>query len=183
MERGGMLLLLLIGISSSFFFSYLIGLLRLSSLSGSYGETAQMLFSPPVWLQLLALGAVIPMAEELIFRGFLYSGLRENMSVLTSALFSSAVFGLFHGNIVQGVYGFGVGLVLCWCYEYGGKRGLMCSWAVHGAVNAASVIMSLLFKEIQEDLSFLFLAAVSGICLLMSLLAFRRRAGRRVGGR
>lgn len=52
-----------------------------------------------------------PVVEELIFRGLILRGM-EKYGKVFAILISSILFGLFHGNIVQGPYAFAVGLVL-----------------------------------------------------------------------
>lgn len=54
---------------------------------------------------------VAPVVEELIFRGLVLRGL-EKYGKIFAILISAILFGLFHGNIVQGPYAFAVGLVL-----------------------------------------------------------------------
>ena len=52
-----------------------------------------------------------PISEELIFRGFILRGLEKygkNLAVIVSAI----MFGAFHGNFIQGLFAFVVGLVL-----------------------------------------------------------------------
>lgn len=51
-----------------------------------------------------------PCVEELIFRGFLLSGLRARFSPVTAALLSAAAFSLMHLNPEQTVYQFFLGL-------------------------------------------------------------------------
>lgn len=60
---------------------------------------------------LLAVWIIAPIGEELIFRGFLLRHLEKHGKV--AAIFiTSLLFGLFHGNLGQGMNAFAVGLVL-----------------------------------------------------------------------
>ena len=60
---------------------------------------------------LLAAWIIAPIGEELIFRGFLLRHLEKHGKV--AAIFiTSLLFGLFHGNLGQGMNAFAVGLVL-----------------------------------------------------------------------
>lgn len=52
-----------------------------------------------------------PIAEEIIFRGFVMRGLERHgkkFAIIVSAL----LFGAYHGNLIQGLFAFAVGLVL-----------------------------------------------------------------------
>lgn len=72
-------------------------------------------------LLLLVTVAVFPaIVEELIFRGFLYRYLRRH-GRLFAALASSLVFGLIHLNVLQLLFAFAMGLILCQVYERSGK--------------------------------------------------------------
>lgn len=61
---------------------------------------------------ILALYSVLiaPISEELIFRGVTLKYAVKSMPVLAANIFQAALFGIFHGNVVQGVYAFVIGL-------------------------------------------------------------------------
>ncbi len=61
---------------------------------------------------LLALYSVLiaPISEELIFRGVTLKYAVKSMPLAAANIFQAALFGIFHGNVVQGVYAFVVGL-------------------------------------------------------------------------
>ncbi len=59
-------------------------------------------FGNLVVLAVVAVGVVAPIAEELIFRGFIYGGLRQRMPWAAAALLSALVFTAFHAPSVQG---------------------------------------------------------------------------------
>ena len=66
---------------------------------------------------------MIPICEELVFRGLMFKRMRERSGFLYAAVYSALVFGLFHGNIVQMVYGFILGMLLAYMYEkYGSVK-------------------------------------------------------------
>ena len=79
-------------------------------------------------LAFLTLVVVAPIAEELIFRGYLYGKMREKFSqvtseiwsVIISALLVSVVFGIVHMQWNVGVNVFAMSLVACALREYTG---------------------------------------------------------------
>ena len=79
-------------------------------------------------LAFLTLVVVAPIAEELIFRGYLYGKMREKFSqvtseiwsVIISALLVSVVFGIIHMQWNVGVNVFAMSLVACALREYTG---------------------------------------------------------------
>ena len=60
-----------------------------------------VLASSPAWLTVLTTIAVAPAAEELVFRGSLYRGLRRRWPVLASGFVSAAAFALAHGTMTH----------------------------------------------------------------------------------
>ena len=76
------------------------------------------------FITFFALVLIAPIAEELIFRGWLYGHLREKLpkktSLPLSILFVSVLFGLLHGQWNVGVNVFAMSLVLCGLREITG---------------------------------------------------------------
>lgn len=66
---------------------------------------------------LLLVVVVGPIAEELLFRGVIYGGLRTCFPVDVSALVSALIFGIYHKNIVQGLYAAAFGIILAYIFE------------------------------------------------------------------
>lgn len=64
---------------------------------------------------------VAPLAEEILFRGFLYGKLRKLMPVWLAMIIVSALFGFVHGQWNVGVDVFALSLVLCGLREITGN--------------------------------------------------------------
>lgn len=65
---------------------------------------------------LLAFGTLVvvaPIAEEVLFRGYLFGKLKKNIPVWLAILITSAIFGLIHGSWNIGVDTFALSVVLC----------------------------------------------------------------------
>ena len=106
--------------------------------SETYQETATLLYMPSFPVQILCIGVIVPIAEELIFRGLIYRRLRETWPVFPAMLVSALLFGIYHGNIVQGVYGAVAGLALSFIYEAYGS--LKAPIIAHMSMNLLSVL-------------------------------------------
>ena len=92
------------------------GLVQQSEL---FQETSKTQFGVPLWLGLLLYGVIAPLAEEFLFRFVLLGRIRKwTGSTLAGVLASSFLFGIYHGNIVQGVYAFVLGCALALTYLY-----------------------------------------------------------------
>lgn len=116
----------------------IVTLFNLPAISESYQQAAESLYAGPFWLQLLGLAFLVPVSEELMFRGLIYKRLKLTMDGKKSMILSSVIFGVFHGNIVQGLFGFGLGLLFCFLYEkYGSLKAAVLG---HMTANLVSVL-------------------------------------------
>lgn len=99
----------------------LFSLLHITELSKSFADVAGQQFMVSIWQGLLLFGVVSPLAEEIVFRGVIYNRLKKYFPVWIAILTSAVLFGGYHGNLVQGIYGFLLGIVIAWLYEVTGK--------------------------------------------------------------
>lgn len=92
-----------------------------------------------------------PLVEEFIFRKQLIDRTRVYGEEL-SVVFSAVMFGLFHGNLQQGVYAALFGLLLG--YVYLKTRNLLYSWSIHVCVNFVGGVIApaMVFDNMGEDL-------------------------------
>ena len=70
----------------------------------------------PLLVNAAAAGVIGPATEELLFRRFLYEGLKP-MGKEKSSLISSVIFGLCHRHVIQGIYAALWGNVFYFVYE------------------------------------------------------------------
>ena len=124
---------------------FLNGVLCLLPLSPEgYHRVSRVLYQPPLTMQLICMGLVIPAGEELVFRGLGYARIRSELSAREAMAVSALWFGLYHGNLLQGIYAGLVGLLAADFYEAGG---LWACWMFHGAANVTAIFGTLLFGE------------------------------------
>lgn len=68
-------------------------------------------------LMIFCVGIFGPLVEEVIFRGMVFGKLRRAFSFWPAALISGAIFGLYHMNLVQGIYAGVFGIILAYVFE------------------------------------------------------------------
>ena len=118
----------------------LLALIGLPALFPAFQETAAAQAAMPLGAGILLYGIAAPVSEELLFRGIFYQKAEElSGRWKAAALFSSLLFGVYHGNPVQGIYGFLTGMVLCLVYEKTGR--LSAAMLFHGAGNLAVYLL------------------------------------------
>jgi len=125
--------LFFLGASAALSVNILFSLLGFTGSSASYEQVAEKQFAFPLWAGILLYGIVSPLAEEIVFRGIVYNRMRRQYSLWTALFGSGLLFGLYHGNIVQAVYGFLLGLLIGLIYEKYGS--FLVPVILHGAAN------------------------------------------------
>ncbi|MBE5969827.1 MAG: CPBP family intramembrane metalloprotease [Lachnospiraceae bacterium] len=121
-------------------FSRLLSLMFSSKLLNTYEEVEQNLVSGNIVLVIIGSGILAPIVEEYIFRGLVYTRLKQFMSINAATIVCALMFGLFHMNLPQGMYTAILGLGLCFVYE---KFNTI--WApivFHVSANVFSIIMT-----------------------------------------
>lgn len=126
------------GIGACIALNNLLILSSISSVSQTYQDTSQLIYQSPLWVQIVGLGILLPIAEELVYRGLLYKRMRENMPVVISMVFSAVIFGVTHGNLVQFIYAGVLGFLLAYTYEKTGT--LKAPALLHIVMNLTSVV-------------------------------------------
>lgn len=109
----------------------------LSSYSLGYQETSTAFYSASMGMQILCLGILSPVAEELVFRGLMYRRMREDTKMVMAMIYTAVIFGLFHGNTVQMIYGTAMGLILAYVCEICGS--VLAPMIGHMAANLLSI--------------------------------------------
>ena len=132
----------------------------------AYDMVEEMLASPGIGLQIVAVGIIGPIMEEYLFRGVLYRRLRDYVGVRWAVLLSSIIFGIAHGNLTQGFFAGAFGILLALLYEHYGT--LKASCAAHIGNNLFSVICAVFLTELPAALWILYYLA--GLAVLIWLI-------------
>ncbi len=136
-----MLLLLVMGAGLSHLMNLAMVLLEPILSDGSYQEEMNAVArGKPLWYLILLIGICAPVAEEMVFRLMLFFRLRDHRSLSFSAVVSAAVFGVYHGSVLQGIYAGVLGLAFALMLEYTGI--LTASCLLHIGANIWSLILS-----------------------------------------
>lgn len=119
--------------------SNLVSAFRIDNIYGSYENTSGNLLQGNIIYRLAAIGILAPIAEEIIYRGLVYNRAEKEFGSITAIIVSSAAFGIFHFNLVQGIYAFLMGIAFAWFYEKSGS--LTVSICMHMAINIVAVLL------------------------------------------
>ena len=109
-------LTMLLAVTSALAMNIIITLFSIDSAKYEQVETIQ--YSVPIWLGLILYGVVSPVVEEVIFRGLTYNRMKHYFKLWVSVVVSAVVFGGFHANLPQMLYGMVMGGLITLCYEW-----------------------------------------------------------------
>lgn len=146
---------------------------NLQAVSAGYEQTSKALYSASLPVQVMSLGVLVPIAEELVYRGVMYRRMRQKAGFIRSAVSASLIFAIIHGNMVQMLYAFLMGMVLCYMYEkYGSIKAPVLGHMVMNLVSIAATESSLYSWMIQQPvrigvITVICAAAASSIFVLM----------------
>ncbi len=133
-------LLIILSISSCIALNYWIAMSGLMGIFQGFDEVAETIYRGSLFEEFLAVILAAPIAEELLFRGLAYRGFRKLWNQRTAMLVSALFFGIYHRNVVQGLYAFLIGILLIYVYE--AFATILAPIVFHMAANAVSVLMT-----------------------------------------
>lgn len=139
----------ILAVTSSLGLNALLTLTKLVDASQTYQEVAKHQYGVAFGLGILLYGLVSPLAEEVVFRGIIYNRLRRFYGPMAAVAVSGIFFGVFHGNLVQGIYGTCMGVLLAYVYER--KGSFFFPVLFHAAANIA-VYCTAYEQEVQDIL-------------------------------
>lgn len=162
-------LTVLLAVSSSLGLNVLLTLTGLVGQSASYQEVADRQYGVAFGIGILLYALISPITEEIVFRGLVYNRMRCYMPHAAAVIASGVLFGIYHGNPVQGVYGGCMGILMAYLYERTHSFFMPCLF--HAAANltvyavAQSTALQGLFFTIPACAALLVLSGV-GIMLV-----------------
>lgn len=132
--------------ASSVGLNILLTLTGFAQSSSGYQEVARAQYGVVLWVGLILYTVISPVAEETVFRGIIYNRMRRYLdewlpqktgrfdtASIIAAVASGVLFGVYHGNFVQGVYGGCMGILMVYMYERTHVFYIPC--AFHAAAN------------------------------------------------
>lgn len=130
--------ILILGIGITILLLFLSSIL--TKLIPSYNEVAnQLATSRGSALQLIITIALIPIYEEIFYRGIIFGYLRKNFNIIVAIVVQALVFGVMHLNLVQGIYTFILGIVLALIYMY--SESILGNITVHIIFNLLGILI------------------------------------------
>ena len=134
------IMIALLGAAGSIAATCLMAMAQLAFYDSSYQQSAEVMYGAGIPVQIAVLGILIPVSEELMFRGILFKRFRERQGFWYSAIWSALLFSFMHSSTTQMVYTSLLGVLLSYLYEKFGS--LRAPVLLHILLNTGSVIFT-----------------------------------------
>ncbi len=96
-------------------------------------------------MEVLCIGIITPILEEIVFRGLIYTRLRRAMPVMAAQILSALIFGAAHMNWMQFVYASLIGFLMALLFEK--YQSIIPSMLFHIAFNCFSYFSALITTD------------------------------------
>ena len=139
---------------------------QLESFSGLYDDLES---GPYIWT-FLAIVAIGPLVEEILFRGLIFRSFEEVTDIpWFPLLFSGLMFGIWHGSFIQGVYTASMGIILGYFMKK--SRSLLYVVVAHAINNLNGTLPPLLNTDLNNTIMNLlsYLCIIPMFCILFYL--------------
>lgn len=148
-----------------------VSLIGAAAASEEYQAVAQSQYSCMFGVGLVVYGLVAPIAEEIIYRGIVYGAFRRYLPIPVAMVITSAIFGVYHGNVVQGIYAFGFGCLMVCMYEYYGT--FWAAVAVHMLANITTYVASFISLKNDDFICWPLAGAMLAFAVISGLMLIR----------
>ncbi|MCX7709762.1 MAG: CPBP family intramembrane metalloprotease [Clostridia bacterium] len=138
-------LLTIVGVSASFILNIVLsslqGLEALKKFFEAHEKvTSSLLAGNNIVFTVFVVSIAAPLFEEVLFRGMVFNEFRKSVPVTWAILLQGAVFGLYHMNVLQGVYASVLGILFALLYIW--TKSLWAPITVHFSLNLTSAAMA-----------------------------------------
>lgn len=131
----------------------------------------------PLFWEILVTALLVPLSEELLFRGIALAHFRRSLPVALAVLLQALLFGLFHGNFVQTSYALIPGLVFAWAYIR--SRNFLVPILMHSCFNLFGGVLSSYLEGAGELVQGVFTIVIEGSLFLSLIFVWQDIKARR----
>ncbi len=167
-------LLILLGLAVQLAVSYVLYFIL--SLLPAVAEAYSSLLSPLLSLSpaaIIYVGLLSPIGEEFIFRGLILGYAKEHAPFYAANVLQAVLFGFFHGNLVQGIYAFLLGLLIGYLIQLSGS--VFSGIVFHSALNFAGLYLERLIPEALSPVIKLVLMVLAAALCVWIVKALKRQ--------
>jgi membrane protease YdiL (CAAX protease family) len=164
-------------IGYTIFYNLFVAITGLNEMYPSMQESLQQLYNNNPGMVFITAAVFAPFVEEFIFRGLMFKRLRSMMPFFPAALISGIMFGVVHGNFLQGIYTAVMGFLFAYIYEK--KRALIAPIIGHMSVNVTGVLLTYLVPEsFLTEQNVLIATIISGVVFVGAFIGVIVKLGK-----
>lgn len=131
----------------------------------------------PLFWEILVTALLVPLSEELLFRGIALAHFRRSLPVALAVLLQALLFGLFHGNFVQTSYALIPGLVFAWAYIR--SRNFLVPILMHSCFNLFGGVLSSYLESAGQLVQGVFTVVIEASLFLSLIFVWQDIKARR----
>ena len=130
----------LLMITASQALNILINVFKLNVIFPHYADNVNntIISDPPLAVVILVVGILVPVAEELVFRGLVFKRTQDYMGTFIAIFLSGLLFGIYHENMVQFIYATILGWLLAFIFSQ--TRNIVIPIVGHIVANLWSIV-------------------------------------------
>ncbi len=164
----------LFGMGLSTLVSFVINLIPFSDeMVGSFNESYSLIGTGNIIITYLSVALVAPIAEEILFRGLIFTRLKKGMHFSVAIIISSLLFALAHGDLIWMIPTFFLGASSAWIFEK--TKSLLPSIALHLFNNILAVLtISITQMPVWISLMILLLSPLAVIISAVYLIKYQK---------
>lgn len=165
-----LVMVFVLGMSAAVSVNVIVSISQIARFSPKYQEVSEVIYSGGLFMEIVSAVIAAPILEELFFRGMIYKRLRDMVNVKAAVIISALFFGAFHGNLVQFVYAFIIGLMLAYVYEK--FKTIWAPVVFHVGANLISVLVTEFMKNSMNSAAVILWAMLISMVLTVVLLKY-----------
>lgn len=168
----------LIGLAVQVLLSALVNALPIAeNFIESFSKYVGMMTSEINVISILTIGVLVPITEEVIFRGLIFSRLRRGMPVFAALILQAVFFSILHTGIVWMLQAFIMGLIFgLIAHRF---ASILPAILVHMAINISGVLLSVLAPDWGKAAYYIVLAVSVVVFISMMFIVLKFGGGKK----
>ena len=137
-----------------------------NEINKTFTEASNNVFS------ILCITLLIPIFEEILFRGMILNDIKRKINVTAAVFIQGVLFGVYHMNIVQGIYAAFLGIILGFIYVW--TESIISTIIAHITFNISGVaIFPYLFQNSSNNV--IIFSCFIGLIVAIATLLFMKK--------
>ncbi|KPU27565.1 hypothetical protein TR13x_03230 [Caloranaerobacter sp. TR13] len=134
----------------------------------NYAENVGFLMDGNIVTVLLIIGILVPIFEEILYRGLIYKRLAEDINIWAAIIIQAILFGLTHFNLIQGLYTFVLGIILALTYHW--VKSIWAPIIIHITFNSANYVVKFILSLVENSTVGIIITSIISFAFILIIL-------------